>query len=182
MTDEIDTNAPERIWAVFEQHESNRGHPVVFASAKKTKGQEYVRADLYDAERQRAEAAEADAQRSWMDCNQEDLHFIMNHPEAVTRHFTKYRDDAKRWRQRVEEAEADMGRLRTDWLAKRSLLRAFQQGYDDEKNRADRMEAALREISARSRSYPDQVFPEPDLTRGIREIARAALRQDEGGE
>lgn len=38
--------APERIWATFEPHESGKGHPHTYATAARTKGQEYIRADL----------------------------------------------------------------------------------------------------------------------------------------
>jgi hypothetical protein len=73
--------APEKIWATFEPHESGKGHPCTYATAQKTKGQEYVRADLlerqiaelraqsdrfcdkYLAALKRAEAAEAENAR-----------------------------------------------------------------------------------------------------------------------
>jgi len=59
MTDEIDTNLPEQIWAYQENAQwKERGwspEPITYGGA-----QEYVRADLYDAERQRAERLEAE--------------------------------------------------------------------------------------------------------------------------
>jgi len=54
-----DETAPERIWAYQESAQwKKRGwspEPLTYGGA-----QEYVRADLYDAERQRAERAEAE--------------------------------------------------------------------------------------------------------------------------
>ncbi len=43
-----DVKAPERIWAVFLEHEAG-GLPSVHASCSKTKGTAYVRGDLYSA-------------------------------------------------------------------------------------------------------------------------------------
>lgn len=40
-------SAPDRIWAIFEAHKNPKDKvPRVFASASKTKGQEYIRSDL----------------------------------------------------------------------------------------------------------------------------------------
>lgn len=43
-----DAKSPERIWAVFLEHEAG-GLPSVHASCSKTKGTAYVRSDIYDA-------------------------------------------------------------------------------------------------------------------------------------
>ena len=51
------SDKPESIWAVFEPHKGG-GHPIVFASAMKTKGDEYVHADLLWTEAEKRLQAE----------------------------------------------------------------------------------------------------------------------------
>lgn len=41
------SEAPERIWAAFEGHPNPKDRPYVHATTMKTKGVEYIRADLY---------------------------------------------------------------------------------------------------------------------------------------
>lgn len=78
MTDEIDTSAPERIWARLspDWHDGETGEDFVggmFDAGHFRDGVDYVRADLYDAERDRAEKAEAerddaiDTLKAWFD-------------------------------------------------------------------------------------------------------------------
>lgn len=68
---ENDTSAPERIWAWPWNGETRRGQWSI--SGDLTGEQEYVRADLYDAMRERAEKAEAergaatDTLKAWFD-------------------------------------------------------------------------------------------------------------------
>jgi hypothetical protein len=50
-------DAPRTIWAVIYPHHSGKGPPVVNASASATNGQEYIRADIAQAEKDAAVAA-----------------------------------------------------------------------------------------------------------------------------
>ena len=64
-------SAPDRIWAIFEAHKNPKDKvPRVFASASKTKGQEYTRADICDPmqdERVKRLEAENARLRDWLD-------------------------------------------------------------------------------------------------------------------
>lgn len=90
--------APERIWATFEPHESGKGHPHTYATAMPTNGHEYVRADLYEQVVRERNLADKLARIRSMDNEglRERLRIAKRELEQVKRERDGFRDIAAR--------------------------------------------------------------------------------------
>jgi len=144
-------------------------------------------ARIEELERERDEALEG-SKRAWACCNQEDLHFVLSHPEAVARELTNTRKQRDEARARVAAAYEDAADAASEWLKEypwhRGLLEDIQElataperdalAERDARIRAEEREACAK--AAESVALPMDGKREKAQALYMRDVIAAAIR------